>query len=409
MMYPDQIDRTFRRRIDAIFAAHIWVCVPFSRLWTLFGVTFGSEPLPAREAGALRAMSLGILSYLLVRTYVTMFGRLSPRWAILWPLIDIVWLTTVLALLKYPYSPISLLYAVPIIYAAFMLTLWQSLLVGVLSAAGYIATGMAGELWTMAPSDLHPEAEHPATIVFRVFFLLLLASLVSFVGREAGRLRERLAVSEYQRELSAEMHDGIQHDLVLMARRLDLAEAVRADDPERAASIGVEQREAVRRVSDEIRFLVRDLRADEDTDADFNARFDKYLRSLGERAGIPVEVRWKGSEPIPPRCRHAALRIAQESITNAWKHADAATLTVSIDSREDGCELRVRDNGRGFDADTMEPGTGIGLMKSRAESLGGSCSVTSAPGEGTEVAAWLPSRPLGRKEKSRGTHPSRAD
>jgi two-component system, NarL family, sensor kinase len=84
----------------------------------------------------------------------------------------------------------------------------------------------------------------------------------------------------------------------------------------------------------------------------------------------------------------AAYRIALEAVTNALRHSDAESCTVTL-RREDGVLLlRVRDTGRGMAAD---PGAGVGLtsMRERAEELGGTCVVTWGD-DGTVVEARLP-------------------
>jgi len=87
--------------------------------------------------------------------------------------------------------------------------------------------------------------------------------------------------------------------------------------------------------------------------------------------------------------RDALVHIAREAVTNATKHADANTIDVVLEYREEW-RLRVRDEGRGFDAARVRGGFGLESMRAHALALGGSLQVRSAAREGTMVEAVLP-------------------
>lgn len=100
-----------------------------------------------------------------------------------------------------------------------------------------------------------------------------------------------------------------------------------------------------------------------------------------------------GEAPEPaPEIGIALYRVAQEALTNVQKHARASEAWIELDCGKDWIELRVRDNGQGFDAAAGGRGKAHGLrgMRQRAESLGGSFAVSSVPGQGTEVVFRVP-------------------
>jgi signal transduction histidine kinase len=89
------------------------------------------------------------------------------------------------------------------------------------------------------------------------------------------------------------------------------------------------------------------------------------------------------------------FRIAQEAVTNARKHAAAATIEVALSSESGGVRMRIADDGDGFDssrlAEPPRPGhIGLPTMFERAEMVGGRCTVETAPGHGTVVDCWVP-------------------
>jgi signal transduction histidine kinase len=97
------------------------------------------------------------------------------------------------------------------------------------------------------------------------------------------------------------------------------------------------------------------------------------------------------SNYIPEKVRLTAYRVAEEAMTNAIKHASASKILVSLGSTAAGwLRLTVRDNGKGFDGEKLDGSMGLGTMADYAESVGGSCSIDSTPGKGTEIIAVLP-------------------
>jgi two-component system, NarL family, sensor histidine kinase DegS len=88
------------------------------------------------------------------------------------------------------------------------------------------------------------------------------------------------------------------------------------------------------------------------------------------------------------------LRIAHEAVTNAVRHAEARTIQVDVEFAEDGVQLRVKDDGRGFDAEetARRRGDHFGLVgiQERARAMGGELHITTGHGQGTEVVCRLP-------------------
>jgi signal transduction histidine kinase len=109
--------------------------------------------------------------------------------------------------------------------------------------------------------------------------------------------------------------------------------------------------------------------------------------------GIPVAVSVTGTfRPMDPDVEGTLLRVAQESLANAGKHAGAGRIGITLSYIGDVVALDVLDDGRGFDPDRVSDGGGFGLdgMRRRVERLGGTFAVESAPGEGTAVSATVP-------------------
>jgi signal transduction histidine kinase len=138
------------------------------------------------------------------------------------------------------------------------------------------------------------------------------------------------------------------------------------------------------------------------------AAVEWHVQETCEKAGIRSEVHVpEAMDPIPPEIAIAVYRIVQESLTNALKYAQAKTIRVELKQPPGRLELRVDDDGVGIA--NFEPAHmthGIAGMRQRARSLGGSFSMRSAPGEGTEIFA---SFPLKEEEETHAAMPLAAE
>jgi signal transduction histidine kinase len=114
---------------------------------------------------------------------------------------------------------------------------------------------------------------------------------------------------------------------------------------------------------------------------------DVALRSLAERAGLPVEVR-SSTTPLPDELAATAYFVCAEALANVSKYADASHAVIEVETRDGRLRISVEDDGRGG----ADPARGSGLhgLADRVEALGGTLRVESPPGRGTRLAAELP-------------------
>jgi signal transduction histidine kinase len=89
---------------------------------------------------------------------------------------------------------------------------------------------------------------------------------------------------------------------------------------------------------------------------------------------------------LPVDVHIAIYRVAQETLNNIIKHSQATQATISLRSHADQVELRISDNGRGFDPDQVSSGLGLSSMHERAQAVGATLQVSSTAGQGTEVS-----------------------
>ena len=123
----------------------------------------------------------------------------------------------------------------------------------------------------------------------------------------------------------------------------------------------------------------------------------QYAEDMLRPVGINVSVQCKGaSQPLLPEAEVGLFRIAQSSIGNIIKHANAGNVVITLEHQPDQVLLYIRDDGKGFDVSRLEKmnstiqGTGVFGMKERVELLGGDYSVKSQLGQGTLVTVKVP-------------------
>jgi signal transduction histidine kinase len=124
---------------------------------------------------------------------------------------------------------------------------------------------------------------------------------------------------------------------------------------------------------------------------------NRFAARWSEESGVPVKVNVTGDQiRLPQELQVALLRVAQEALSNARKHARASQVTMTLSYLEDLAVLDVQDDGVGFDpiptssSDGPNGGFGLRAMRERVEGLGGRLLVESTPGEGTTLAVHLP-------------------
>jgi signal transduction histidine kinase len=215
---------------------------------------------------------------------------------------------------------------------------------------------------------------------------------------------ERLRAAEAQRvvaqertRVARELHDVVAHHLTAVIIRAQAADRVRETRPEVASeSIGWIA-ETAKEALTAMRGTVRMLRADGDA-ADLAPEPTLVdLRSIAARvgeAGLDIELRMP--EPLPdlePQVELAAVRIAQEALTNAMRHAGARRAVVTLSCDPDGVVVDVDDDGTsGPPSVRRRDGNGLVGMQERAAACGGRLRIGTSPLGGWRIHAWLPTR-----------------
>ena len=233
------------------------------------------------------------------------------------------------------------------------------------------------------------------------WFRTLCLGLAAFVCWMVYQLRVRqirlrfAAVFKERLRLAREIHDTLAQAFVGISSQLDALETCLPENL-RPAHIYLDlARRMAQHSLTEARRSVMDLRSAVLSNRDLAAALQSDARNWTTGAAINVEVQVKGGfENLPEDMEHNLLRIAQEAVTNASKHAQASRIEVRLERTDRIVNLKVTDNGCGFQTDDAFAGMGghFGLIgiRERAERIGGEFRLGSQPGAGTEVEVTVP-------------------
>ncbi|HSC49874.1 MAG TPA: sensor histidine kinase [Gaiellaceae bacterium] len=205
--------------------------------------------------------------------------------------------------------------------------------------------------------------------------------------QESGR--RVLAAQEAERVgIARDLHDEVGQVLTGVLLQLNsIAEAA----PEHEDALG-EARQAVRRALDEVRRISRELRPEMLEHLGLVSALTELTSSFARVTGIAVERAFAASLPkLPPDVELAIYRIAQESLTNIARHAQAGRVVIALEPAHDGIVLRVADDGRGFAGAPVEQG-GLRSMRERALLVDAALAIKPAPEGGVEVRLEVPAR-----------------
>ena len=219
------------------------------------------------------------------------------------------------------------------------------------------------------------------------------AALAVVNAQRTERARE-LSVAEERARLARELHDSVTQTLFSLTLAAESAAAMaEAGGAGLAEQLG-RVRELARTGLTEMRSMVETLRpVDVGTDG-LAGTLRKRVELLRRVHDVRLSLRARGPARLQDRTvEREVLLVASEALANALQHAEASAIEVTLDTGGEAVRLVVADDGRGFDLPgTLRQSRRLGLtsMRERAEALGGTVHVDTAPGTGTRVTLEVP-------------------
>jgi len=245
---------------------------------------------------------------------------------------------------------------------------------------------VAGRTWGTAivaskrPLPLPPDTE-ARVCEFTDLVATAIANAESRAELAASRARIVDTADATRRRIERDLHDGAQQRLLSVTLELRAAQAGVPREHQAILSHAIEELTSAAEELQEIaRGLYPAILA--------NGGLRQALKTLAHRSAVPVKLDVRATARLSERVEMAAYYIVSEAMTNAAKHARASVVRVNVEARDRVLYIAVGDDGQGG-AD-LALGSGLLGLKDRAEAIGGTMSLQSAPGEGTSLRVELP-------------------
>jgi len=220
---------------------------------------------------------------------------------------------------------------------------------------------------------------------------------------------------EARKKLARDLHDGPTQSVAAMAMRINLARRMIAKNVDGASDELLKLEELAHRTTKEIRHMLFTLRPlileSQGLGAALQAMADKMQETYGQKVTVSVDEHI--TNQLEMGKQGVIFYIIEEAVTNARKHANAATIAVKLKQMEPGVALlEVVDNGVGFDVKAVgqaydkRSSSSLGMvnLRERSELVNGLLQIDSAPGQGTKVLVYIP---LTEEAADRLHHPRR--
>ncbi len=213
---------------------------------------------------------------------------------------------------------------------------------------------------------------------------------------ESTRRRQELAAQNARLgerdRISRELHDAVSQDLFSLHMVAGgLQTAFPSDSPFYPQIVMLKQ--TTQTMIFEMRALLLELRPAQLAHLGLPAALEDLATAYRSRLGIEVLTAIE-SVSLPSKVEHAILRIAQEALSNAARHAEATAITLTLQAQDAMVVLTITDNGEGFELEEAgeQPYHSLGLrtMQERIQELAGTFDLKSVPGRGTYIAIYLP-------------------
>lgn len=259
-----------------------------------------------------------------------------------------------------------------------------------------------GSSWNTSLSELaiHQRPFFYQTRWFIISMIALLTLLiVQFFRWRVARMKGALGVVvEERNRIAREWHDTLMAGFAAISWQLETTARLFRESgsaPEPAMRSCELARNMVSHCQAEARRIIWDLRDTDEPSDRLSIALERTLSTIGTSSDIEKRLEVVGHEvPLAPGSVHQLVRIGQEAVSNALRHANPRSILIRLHYVGNALNLSVKDDGRGFQTsithDALRGHFGIPMMEERARKLGGTLRVDSVVGRGTEIVVSVP-------------------
>jgi len=206
-----------------------------------------------------------------------------------------------------------------------------------------------------------------------------------------------MAQEEERKRIARELHDDIAQSILLLSRQLDI---LISDSDSKIPKAKIADLERIENIANDayksLQRYARDLRPSILDQMGLVAALNWLTEELGKELGIKTFVKSDKLPQLPSEVELTMFRIAQETLNNIRKHAQASSVNITVQLISNNLKMSITDNGKGFSTSRLtgdlakEGKLGVLGMEERARLIGGSLQIKSSPSKGTTVIARAP-------------------
>jgi len=209
---------------------------------------------------------------------------------------------------------------------------------------------------------------------------------ITMINAELYGQAQELAVLEERQRLARNLHDAVNQSLFSAGLIAEVLPRLWDRDQAEARSSLEDLRRLTRGAMAEMRALLAELRPSTLTDSDLGDLLRLLGNAIEGRSNLPVATSISGEFHLPANVQVMFYRVCQEALNNVAKHSKASQVEIVLKQEDADIEMRIHDNGHGFDPHKTYSGHyGLGMMRERAEAAGAVLTISSQPGTGTEL------------------------
>lgn len=252
-------------------------------------------------------------------------------------------------------------------------------------------TGRRGAMGALCVATCHPQPLDELEVQFLQAIGSWMATAVENVNLNTqGR---RLAVLEERERIGMDLHDGIIQSIYAVGLTLEHAHLLIRENPDQSNKRIEQAIDDLNSTIRDIRAYILDLRPRQLLSNDLMSGINRLVTEFKANTLLDVNLQGPAEDlSILPKNQAVALfHICQEALANIAKHAHAHHVDVIVWTTNDRVLLEIRDDGDGFNLDKIKVVIGHGLsnMETRISNVGGQVDITSEPGKGTSILAWV--------------------
>lgn len=208
---------------------------------------------------------------------------------------------------------------------------------------------------------------------------------ITMVNAQLYEQAQTAAALEERQRLAQNLHDAVNQSLFSASLIAEVLPRVWERDVDEGRQSLQALHRLIRGAMAEMRGLLAELRPMVLAETDLGALLQQLGAALTGRSNIPVDVNVTGEGALPADVQVTFYRVCQEALNNVAKHARASNVQIDLQYGAGAVELRIRDDGRGFDPEHIPGHHGLGIMRERAKAIGATLSIITEPGQGAEI------------------------